>query len=277
MHFGLVLLISLLAFGHTLPLEESVEGYLEGSRIVGGQPVDITSYGYQISLRKRSIFSPQSAYRHICGGSIYSESIVITAAHCVIGAVPGEFMVVAGTSFRTGGDGVMVPVKEILMHESYDPPTTNYDVAILMLSTPLPLNGYNIRAIDLIDSEPLPGTETAITGWGALVQGGASPHHLFVVKVPVVSREQCNADYEGRITEQMLCAGDRDQGGKDACQGDSGGPLAIRNKLAGIVSWGEGCAQPGYPGIYSNVWNLRDWILEKVNQQNGRKEFFDFL
>lgn len=43
-------------------------------------------------------------------------------------------------------------------------------------------------------------------------------------------------------------------------QGDSGGPLAINNELVGITSWGYDCAQPGAPGVYTNVASLAEWV-----------------
>ncbi|XP_065367544.1 trypsin zeta-like [Calliphora vicina] len=259
----LIVLVSLMSLSQGYLIKDLEE---PDKRIVGGFEVDIGKYGYQISLRKKSIFNPNAPYTHICGGSIYSENIVLTAAHCIIATVPSQLKVVAGGNIKNGNDGVLVPVKEIIMHENYNPDTYNNDVAILVVSVPLPLNRFTIRAIELIDDAPTAGTLTTITGWGALVEGGPSPSTLQEVKVPVVRQEECNEDYEGNITEYMLCAGLRSQGGKDACQGDSGGPLTIRNKLAGIVSWGNGCARPNFPGVYANVWTLRSWILEKVMQ-----------
>ena len=55
-----------------------------------------------------------------------------------------------------------------------------------------------------------------------------------------------------QITQSMLCAADL---GQDACQGDSGGPLVTKKErysyVIGVVSWGSGCAQKEYPGVYS--------------------------
>ena len=50
-----------------------------------------------------------------------------------------------------------------------------------------------------------------------------------------------NAGYS--ITDNMLCAADA-LFSKDSCQGDSGGPLFLDGDIvAGVVSFGVGCAQ----------------------------------
>ncbi|PSN43589.1 hypothetical protein C0J52_15968, partial [Blattella germanica] len=89
------------------------------------------------------------------------------------------------------------------------------------------------------------------------------------VTVQISDRTQCTeayADY-GNVTKNMICAG-VDEGGKDSCQGDSGGPLVADGTLVGIVSWGVGCGVRGFPGIYSNVAVLTDFINDVTSLSN---------
>ncbi|XP_071451607.1 trypsin-1-like [Hetaerina americana] len=91
-----------------------------------------------------------------------------------------------------------------------------------------------------------------------LESGGQGSSELLHVNVPVVDEVTCSGVYSD-LTDRMLCAGSE---WEDSCQGDSGGPLVQNGKLVGIVSYGYGCASPGFPGVYSRVSALRDWISE---------------
>jgi trypsin len=78
------------------------------------------------------------------------------------------------------------------------------------------------------------------------------------VEVPIIPQWECKWVYTRTVlSDYMFCSS---QAGRDLCQGDSGGPVVANGLLVGVVSWVEGCARPGYPGIYASVEKLRKWI-----------------
>ena len=118
-----------------------------------------------------------------------------------------------------------------------------------------------VQPIQMTTAAPPADMSVIVTGWGALKLGGQSPSQLQQVQVYIVDQEECSNIYRsfGGVSERMICAG-VSKGDKDSCQGDSGGPLVSNGQLVGIVSWGVGCAAQGYPGVYSNVANLKNWV-----------------
>ncbi|CAG9792435.1 unnamed protein product [Diatraea saccharalis] len=229
----------------------------EDARIVGGDDIDITDAPYQVSLVNRG--------SHSCGGTIVSSDIVITAAHCVMGSNPANYQIRAGSSF-SGHGGELYPVGDLLAHPDFSYSKMDNDIAVIWMAKPFEFN-EKIAAIDMYElgNEIDDGDDTTVTGWGNTREGGGFPSTLQRVMVPKVSEQMCNKAYAPiyTITPRMLCAGSP-TGGKDACQGDSGGPLVHNNKLAGVVSWGLGCARPQYPGIYAKISTLRTWIDEHI-------------
>lgn len=202
-----------------------------------------------------------------CGASIVAEEWVLTAAHCA--SYPASYVTVkTGSSSKSHG-GSTHQAKTVIKHEDY---RTNRhgipenDVALIRVSEPFVI-GATRSPVVLFDyqEEAVEGILSVITGWGALQEGGSSSEVLQTVSVPVVSKSVCGEAYSsyGGIPEGQICAA-HPNGGKDACQGDSGGPLTIGGRLAGIVSWGNGCARPGYPGVYTEVATYRKWIAEKA-------------
>ncbi|KAG5877313.1 hypothetical protein JTB14_021108 [Gonioctena quinquepunctata] len=223
-------------------------------RIIGGTDVNITSFPYQVSVMKYS--------SHICGGSIFHSYHILTAAHCVINGLPKTFSVRVGSTYVNRG-GSTAKVCAIHPHEKFDDSTMDYDIAILTLCTPLTFSA-SVLPIALPGSTEtvVAGVRATVSGWGYTKEDANSVSaSLKQVDVPVVDLKKCNASYKDEaITKNMICAGYVLKGGKDACQGDSGGPLMANGKLFGVVSWGYGCAQPRYPGVYTNVPVFRAWI-----------------
>ncbi|XP_058808148.1 trypsin-1-like [Phymastichus coffea] len=225
-------------------------------RIVGGRSAFIQNYPYQVSL--------QYSGNHICGGSIISESYVVTAGHCIV-ASADRLSVRAGTSFFERG-GTVHSVVKVKRHENYQ--TNRYgvpsnDVAVLKIANPFTIDATH-RPIELFEANKQlsPGTNVVITGWGRTRNFGSPANQLQTVTIPIIERNTCDRAYRsfGGLPSGQICAGVYDKGGKDACQGDSGGPLAIGGRLAGIVSWGNDCALAFFPGVYTEVAFFRDWI-----------------
>ena len=137
------------------------------------------------------------------------------------------------------------------------------DIALVELESEVEFND-NMKPVCLPtrSSNFRDGTMCTVTGFGAIREGGPQAQTLMKANVPIVNRQKCSQNY-GRISELKICAG-YDQGRIDSCQGDSGGPLVCPQNgkfyLAGVVSYGIGCARPGYPGVYANVKALIHWI-----------------
>lgn len=214
----------------------------------------------------------------MCGGSLITTEWVVTAAHCVVDDFnnpmpPGDIQVRAGEYNRSQNDGTEQQrnVSSVIVHPNYNAATSDSDIALLRLASPVTL-GPSVGVVPLVfspanDSLVAPGVSSLVSGWGATSEGGSTATILQKVRVPIVSNATCNASYGGGITANMLCAGFA-AGGKDSCQGDSGGPLVVPEgsgwRLAGVVSFGEGCARPNFYGVYTRVSSFTTWIAAQV-------------
>lgn len=218
------------------------------TEIVGGQPAKLGQLPHQAHLFRDGAGG--------CGGTIVSKRHIVTAAHCVPQTDPSVYYVLLGGLKWSEGDKYNV-VKRIPI-KNYDDATTDYDVAVMVLDKDIKF-GPNVKAANLATTAPAAGTMATVSGWGILTEDegndGGVPD-LMYVDVPIVDHEECKKDYlknnAGDITSRMICAGYK-EGGKDSCSGDSGGPLVVNNTLVGVVSFGQGCAEPDYPGVYADV------------------------
>ncbi|XP_053559001.1 transmembrane protease serine 9 [Bombina bombina] len=239
----------------------------KGNRIVGGSDAVKGEFPWQVSLRENN--------EHFCGATIISERWLVSAAHCFNDFQdPAVWVAYIGTTSLSGTDSstVKASIKNIIKHPSYDPDTADYDVAVLELESPLKMSKY-AQPICLPDSTHIfhVGKKCIITGWGYLKEDNlVKPEVLQKATVALMDQSLCNSLYSNVVTERMLCAGYL-EGKIDSCQGDSGGPLVCEEAsgrffLAGIVSWGVGCAEARRPGVYVRVSKISKWIMEIITK-----------
>ncbi|HIW60919.1 MAG TPA: serine protease [Candidatus Stackebrandtia excrementipullorum] len=213
-----------------------------GTNIVGGETADEGEYPWMVRLSMG------------CGGSLLTDQIVLTAAHCVDSTGPD-------TSITASYGSVDLDAPEIVDYQSeYVHRSPAYgtdgveDWALILLSEPV----ADAHLLAIAESDVNDSGDFEIMGWGADSEGGPQQSLMLKATVPFVDDVECGDAYGSSFDGPAeICAG-LPEGGVDACQGDSGGPMIARDASGeavqvGIVSWGYGCARAGYPGVYAQV------------------------
>lgn len=243
--------------------------YLMSSRafaIAGGTPAKPGEFPSIVLIRMPLI-------GQFCAGTLITKSWVLTAGHClnhpftqvITGLNSGDAKIPAETF--SVSRFVRYPLYNQALEHSYD--IGLIKIAGLSKSPPSKLLAQRLQL-------PREGRLNAtIAGWGAthgfdfdLEDVLLSQKPLLRADVPIVADARCEAVYPGRLDESMVCAG-FEQGGVDSCSRDSGGPLLVHSfkgvpLLAGLVSWGDGCAAPHQFGVYARVDRILDWIRETI-------------
>lgn len=199
-----------------------------------------------------------------CGGSLFHDDLVLTAAHCHF-----DDDVLERWELYVGGDntkksGAEIFADEKYIHPFYNPADTQaYDFMVLRLPQTFP--AVPKVSINTNRAYPLDGDMLTVMGYGLLAEDDPvreAPKILQEVDVAMI--EHCAPKYfdKSRINDDIVfCAGNMPDGGKDACQGDSGSPIIDSNGLqVGLVSWGVGCARPDRPGVYARVSAVAQWL-----------------
>jgi hypothetical protein len=219
-----------------------------------------------------------------CGGSFIDPRIVVTAAHCVED-MQKKIFVSSGISLNSQHSGApLIPVEAVFPHPHYDRTKLTNDIAILYLGSydlgalPRPIVPISLNDDETFPDE-IPGIRVTVTGWGNTSSFGKlydDPLRSADLDIVPVTRCSLAPGYDD-VDARQICAGDLAQGGIDACNGDSGGPLVAKKadgslSLVGVVSWGEGCALAGKPGVYTRISSFHDWIQATTAQLQPRSQ-----
>ncbi|EJG0619041.1 serine protease [Vibrio parahaemolyticus] len=235
------------------------------TRIIGGEPANTSDWKFIASLVRKG---QPTSIGHFCGGSFLGGKYVLTAAHCVEGLNADDLDIVLGLYDQNReSQAQRITVNNIYSHTAYNSHTTNNDIALIELEHSVDSATIDLATPEVLDSVRV-GNKLHVAGWGnTSTTDRVYPTVLQQVDLEYVDRATCqnlSGNYSN-VSDDGICAGYY-WGGKDSCQGDSGGPLIVDdngiNKLLGVVSWGDGCAQPNAYGVYANVAHFQHngWI-----------------
>jgi len=189
-----------------------------------------------------------------------------------------------------------IEVYQIHLHENYDRVSRRYDIALIEFDRAVDLTKYTPACLPgpTPENDNFLGEWLTACGWGRI--DSCSPvtsKILQEVRVRAVSDEDCRqsrgsynhynedenrcvqeySSYEDLIFPESLCASG--SAGSDTCRGDSGGPLTYKTDhghhfLVGVTSFGFGCGQANFPGVYVDVGHpqIASWMKEIRNLQD---------
>jgi hypothetical protein len=226
-------------------------------RIIGGTTTDQGEYPY-FTITKSSA---------MCGASLIHPDILLTAAHCQKQFAAAQVVYVGAHKFDT----LATTAKRRTIIRQYPHPdfliAFQNDLMLFQLNKPV-----NSLPVVTLNTDPdLPRLNSILTaiGFGTTSTAHFDPSdHLIAVDVYPVDPNTCSRQYASItsiIPPKMMCAG-HSLPNRDSCYGDSGGPLLdkVTGKQVGIVSFGKGCGDPDFPGVYARVSTYTSWIHDRI-------------
>jgi len=252
--------------------------YIKRRAIVAGFKPKSGTYPW---FARATIFNHSTWAR--CGGNLVSPEFVLTSAHCITsnfrksgGYEIGALCPKMG-KFNCGQKRIRRKKLQIFIHPEYNLSTYEHDVALVRIAKVTSIAPVDMD-LDNIAAKYPRGARLWTAGFGRRSTYGGFLDTLHHAKLAYKPNKMCIKKYgytKEQIKDSMLCA--YFHGKRDACAGDSGGPLYDKNstKLVGLVSWGKGCAQVNFPGVYTRVASESEWLKKMIcNKSKFKKPSF---
>ena len=271
--------------------------FAQNDKVIGGRDTTSLAHPWQIALHTR--YSG-----HLCGASLISKRVILTAAHCVDVFGASDLRIKAASPTGEQRRLKNLPrVKEVIIHPGFDPKNlASDDIALIILRSDVSFNNY-LKPIKVITEQntdvllenhfrDLPGIMMS-TGWGSRETPGRFPVHsniLQEVNVRAVGvtktdlhddlfRDMLTADYnmnndiidfiQINDSNVLLTKGEVAETGN--CVGDSGGPLVYYEEgkeplLIGITSYAVGGKEvcKGLVG-FTNIQGYQGWLSQYLS------------
>ncbi|XP_057375239.1 trypsin Blo t 3-like [Daphnia carinata] len=209
--------------------------------IIGGTPASAGEFPFMAYLDLDGVY---------CGGTLIAEYVVVTAAHCLGSSndsAPSYLVFLNTLSSDGGGDGSMVRgVSFFVRHEDYG--------GIVSVSKKPTTEKPTTKKPTTKKPTTKPTTTKPKTTKKSTVKTTTKPK---TTKKPVMRAFPGYANAAAVVNLPLKS--------KD----DSGGPLLVDGVLAGITSYGRGCADPNYAGVYTRVSNYVGWIAKHQAKHLG--------
>ncbi|KAL5291647.1 hypothetical protein ACFFRR_010821 [Megaselia abdita] len=235
-------------------------------RVIGGSDAAVKQFPYQVGISTKI-----DGKFYWCGGSVISESWVLTAAHCVIGEVESLLLIFGATDRQNPYEVGQARQNisnfdngQVIIHPLYNPSKITNDVALVRLAQKLEFSDY-IQPVKLPSNKvynTFANSPAVISGWGKIADNGTVVQYLQYGYVTILDLNSCMSSYNpGAVTQGNICL-DNKKSGVSSCNGDSGGPCVstITGELIGITSFGSSKGCEVLPSAYSRVTHFRDWI-----------------